>query len=124
MSRLYVDGRGRPGQAKAPLDVGLYLGAQAQHETSARLFGQIPGGVGQGEGAAGETDGDGGAEAQPGGVLCHQGQGQEGIVLRLLGPHGVKAHRLSGAGQGGNLGERGGGESGVEEHGRETGKTI
>jgi hypothetical protein len=88
-----------PGQAKAALDVGLDLGAQAEDEAPARLRRQVPGRVRQGQRAAGKGDGHGGAKLEPLGVLGDERQRQEGVVLGLGGPHRGKAGGLGRARQ-------------------------
>ncbi len=84
-----------PGHAETTLDMRLDLRAQTEDETTAGGLRQIPGAVGQGSRAAGEGNGDGGAETQPLAVFGDQRTGQERVVDGLGGPKGREAGRFS-----------------------------
>jgi hypothetical protein len=79
----------RPGHGEPLLDVGLDLGAEAQHEPSLGDGLEVVGHHGQRHRVAGEGDGDAGAQLQPLGVLGGQHQGEEGVVACLGRPDAV-----------------------------------
>ena len=95
-----------PGHREPPLDVRLYLAAQAEDEPPVRIGLQVMRGVGELHGGAGKGHRDGRAERHLPGVLGRQHQGQEGVmrglrrpqpvVARLLVPPGLVDHRGGG----------------------------
>src|SRR4051794_4276945 len=106
-----------PRHREPPLDVGLDLRAQAQHEPAARVALQVVRAERQRHRRAGESDCDGRADRhplrrRPGGV-----QEQERVVVDLRCPDARVAARLQVAGGGGHVIDPGGQQRGVEEHG-------
>ena len=86
--------RVRPRHGEALGDVRLDLAAHAEHEAALAQQLQVVGQDGQRHGVAGERDGDARPELQLLGGGRTDGDGEEGIVVRLGRPHAVVAALL------------------------------
>ncbi len=105
-----------PGHAKSPLDVRFDLRAKSQDESSARLGGEVPGGVCQIGRRTRKGNRDSRPEFETRRMFGDQSTREERVVLSLLSPQRVESNFLRGLRDRGNIFQSNRGKCGIEFH--------